>query len=160
MKKILIMLLALGMSICAFADTKEESRAAKKAEGFAVEPVAEWDLVSDVDGTKAYDVNFEYNGTFATAKVKVVNDGLPTETAEVVAKLQVPTAPVETFTDRLATFLRSMEKGPVFAISRENVNEADATATVLVYQELNGKVTETRYIVRERAGVFSFKEIV
>lgn len=139
--------------------TITELVAAKTTEGFNVSAKNLWRLVGEVNNVRKYDVPFERDGQFATAQVKVVDEGLPTEDASVIARLEVPPEP-DTFTTRLDAFMRSMEVAPIFAISRVEVVDADAVATVAVYTESAGKVSRKLYVVRERAGAMAFREIV
>jgi hypothetical protein len=141
--------------------TKEELRNDAVASGLNVQQIEAWTLVGELNNVKKYDVAYEYEGIFQTAQVKVVDEGTPEEEATIIAKLTVPEpVPETTFTDRLTTFMRSVEVDPVFAVSRIEVSETDATATVAVYIGVNGDVVRQVFVIRERAGVISFKKIV
>ena len=138
--------------------TKEAFRTQYKALGYTVQPVAEWRLVHTIDGIEKYDVNYIAPGEIGSRTAYV----LVTQATSDLFRFVVPSEPVTaaiTFTDRLRTYIRSLESATVFAAAVKEIFELDAAATVYGYTIAAGVTTQKIYIVKERAGAFSFKEL-
>ena len=137
--------------------TKEELRTdlLTKDSIKAVKPVIDWLKVGDIDGVQKFDVNVAMDsGEQATLQVTVESD-VATLTDSSEARL----TPVETFSDELETFIRSKEKGSVFAVVRGETFEADKSALVTVYTVVSTKLVATQHLVIKRDDAFDFKEI-
>ena len=131
---------------------KSELRQSYVDAGWEVQPVANWILVSQVGSKVKYDVNAASpDNSFGTAQVVVIDDGGAGETA--VAAGFWADSPVG-FGAAVRDYARGLEGGTVFAVEVTNVNEADEVATAKAYSDI-GAVSE--YVVKRRAGTFSFK---
>ena len=131
--------------------TKEELRTHYVDLGWEVQPVANWTLVSKVEGKEKFDVNcVSPANAFGTAQVVVDANGAVAEGFWKEA--------TESFTEALRTHARSFEAGAtIFATSLSNVVEADEVGEVTVYKEDGSKET---YVVKRREGTFSHVALV
>ena len=131
--------------------TKEELRQSYVDLGWEVAPVAQWLLVSKVEGKEKYDVNcVSPTNAFGTAQVVVDANGAVAEGFWKESD--------ESFTEALRTEARSYEAGAtIFAVTIGEVKEADEVGEVTVYKEDGSKET---YVVKRRGGTFSHVAIV
>lgn len=135
--------------------TKDELRNDLISNGYTVQPVAEWQKVSEVENVSKYDLNVvDSDDNFFTAQVKVVDDG---ESGETATKLNALAPKEPGFAENLESFLRTQEGNlaNVFALSSSNVNNTDRVAEVLAYNTDN---TTQKYVVKERDGTFEFQQ--
>jgi len=141
--------------------TKEELRTQKINEGWSVPQVSQWQLVS-ADGLepKVYDVNNVWNPEqerYVTATVYVKNEGAAQEEATGMNQFRVE------FDEEVRTWLFQKEQNiaSVFAIVTTQIYREDEVAIAIAYMEDgNGNVTTNRYVVKKRAGTFSFMPLV
>lgn len=110
-------------------------------------------LVSEVAGVKKYDVNVvSPDRVFGTAQF-VENGG-------VFTALGFWETPETTFSDRLTSYIRSMEgQGGIFAIVVQETFPSDSAAVVRVYMGA-GDVTVSTFIVKERNNAFTYRLII
>lgn len=138
--------------------TREQLRQQKITEGWKVPAIDEWQLVSAVGlEPKKYDVNNVFNPnreSYGTATVVVYDEGTPSESAVGQDEWKVY------FRDELNTFVRSMEKNTVWAVTVIRVHEQDLVAEVEAIIEANNTGTRKTYFIRKRSGNFEFIEIV
>lgn len=131
--------------------TKEQLRTSYTDLGWEVQPVADWVVVSLIEGKTKYDVNVvSLENQFGTAQVVEDATGAVAEgfwkTSEV------------SFGEGLRTFLDTLEAlAPVFAVSVSDSKEADRVATCIGYMT-DGSVKN--YSVKERGDVFSYVELI
>lgn len=131
---------------------KEQLRDSYVAQGWEVEPVANWTLVSNIEGKHKYDVNVvSPDNKFFTAQVVVINDGIAGEEATPLGALEPQ---IETFGEGLRAFLDTKEGGQVFAIGVTKVYDEDAVAEVKAFMVDN---TTQNYVVKKRNDVFTFQ---
>jgi hypothetical protein len=118
--------------------------------GWEVQPVANWRLVSSVEGKNKYDINaVSPDNKFGTAQCVVTDDGGPSEEA---IPLGFWVTPETSFNAALRTYLDTLETGDVFATAATQVF-ADAEVA-----EVNGYKTDgsvAKYCVKRRSGTFS-----
>lgn len=134
---------------------KEQLRDDLISDGYTVQPVANWQKVSEVENVSKYDLNVvDADDNFFTAQVKVVDDGEAGETATKINALK-PKDP--TFAQNLESFLRTKEDEieTVFAIATVQSYEADRVAVVKAFNTDN---TTQDYVVRERNDSFEFQQ--
>lgn len=134
--------------------TKEELRTNYINQGWEVQPIADWILVSFVEGKVKYDVNVvSPENRFGTVQVVVVdNEGVNEEaTAEGFWK-EIATP----FRDEVRTFLDTKEVGTVFAVAITNVFEEDLIAEAKAYLT---DFSTKNYVIKKRDDVLSFQEI-
>jgi hypothetical protein len=114
--------------------TKAELRQSYVSNGWTVQQVADWMLVSSVEGVVKYDVNVvdPDKERFITVQVVVTDDGGPSESAEARGRwVDTPS----TFDEDLRAYIRSLE-GTVpntFAIVIVESFAADEVAVVRQY---------------------------
>ena len=137
--------------------TKAELRATYLADGWKIESPADWRRVSreGAPGPVIYDVGIftpAPNGVYRTAQVYVTDDGGAGESAEARGALVVAAA---TFDAELRTYLDTLEgDAKIFAIAVTQSLSSDTVAEVKAYLESG---TTATYVVKQRAGEFSFK---
>ena len=124
--------------------------------GWEVQPVANWRLVSQVEGKSKYDVNaVSPANVFGTAQVVVTDDNGANEEAVAEGFWKDKT---ESFTEALRTQALTYEAAAsIFAVKLGEVSEADEVGEVVVYNEDGSKAT---YVVKRRDGTFSHKALV
>ena len=132
--------------------TKETLRTSYTDLGWEVQPVANWTVVSLIEGKTKYDVNVvSPENVFGTAQVVEDSSGA---VAEGMWKVDA----VDTFKTRLRTFLDTIEVvATVFAVSVTDTKEEDGVATCTVYME-DGSLKN--YVIKERTGTFSYIELI
>lgn len=136
--------------------TKAELRDDLIADGYTVDIVDNWSLVSNVQEVRKYDVKGEKDGEFFTGQIKVIDEGGENETATALSGF----VPKTSFTDDLKTFTLSKEVGSVYAVVTKEVFTGDEFAIVDVYTLTSSTISKKVFGVKRRAGVFDFKEIV
>ena len=130
--------------------TKEELRTHYVDLGWEVQPVANWTLVSKVEGKEKFDVNcVSPANQFGTAQVVVDANGAVAEGFWKEA--------TESFTEALRTHVRTFEGGAIFAVSLGAISEADEVGEATVYNADGSKET---YVVKRREGAFSHVALV
>jgi len=130
--------------------TKEQLRTEYITKGWTVQEVADWRKVSDVEGVEKYDVNVvSPDNRFGTAQVVVRSD-------EAVADGLLKDKE-DSFTDRLRTFVRTLEAGTVFAVSLGDVSDEDCVGIANVYFTDGTKKT---FVVKERNNTFTYKQLI
>jgi len=135
--------------------TKNELRQSYVDAGWTVQAVAQWLLVSEVDGKRKYDVNaVSPENRFGTAQVVVDDDGGAGESA-VAQGFWVDQG--ETFSQAVRDYARTLEQGGIFAITVEDISEQDEVAEALVY---NADGSTARYAVKRRADTFSVVALI
>ena len=137
---------------------KETLRTSYIDKGWEVQPVADWRLVSAVEGKVKYDVNVASpEDKFGTVQVVVLEDGKVGESSTAGGFWKDA---VSDFGSDLRAFLTGKEKGSVYAISVSSTKEQDEVAEVKVYTTVTGGVEVSTYVVKRRADVFDFKQII
>ncbi len=135
--------------------TKTELRDSFIAQGFAVQPVAQWTLVSQVEGVVKYDANVaDPSFRFYTAQVVVTDDGGPAEDATPLGSLVTPEI---TFDEAVRTYVLGLEVAPIFAIAITQTFPADEVALATAY---NNDGSQANYVIKRRADTFSFVQLV
>ena len=140
--------------------TKAQLRDQYIAQGWTVQPVANWLLVSSVDGLVKYDVQAVSpdRTRWGAAQVVVTDDGGPAEDADALG-FWVDT-PDATFASALHTYVRGLEGAnvgggvTVFAVRvlTDTISERDEVGEAIAYLSND---TKSRYAVKRRNGAFS-----
>jgi len=130
--------------------TKEELRTQYVNQGWEVQPVADWRVVSQIEGKTKYDVNaVSPVNVFGTAQVVEDSTGA---VAEGFWKDKDTT-----FTEDLRAYAQSLEAGQVFAVSLGEISDADEVAEVKVYKD-DGSVQN--FAVKRRNGTFEHVALI
>ena len=134
---------------------KTELRRTYVDAGWAVQQVASWNLVSDVEGVRKYDANVvSPENKFFTAQIIVTDDGGANEEAIASGGL-VENA--ETFDQAVRDYGRALEGAGIFAVTVAQVFSADEVALATVYTPAGA---QTNYVVKRRSGTFTAVELV
>jgi peroxiredoxin len=138
--------------------TKEDLRTQYTTQNYVVQPVAEWRLVSTTAGVQKFDVAYIAPDDIIVRTAYI----LVNEADGEVIRYSVPSevTPTASFSDRLRTYLRTLEVGSVFAISVNEMFEADAVAVVNAYFTVVDKVEKKMFVVKERNSTFTYQEMV
>lgn len=130
--------------------TKTELRTTYVGNGWTVQPVAEWSLVSSVDGVVKYDANVvSPDNVFGTAQVVVTDDGGGGEDA---TPLGFWVDADESFDAAVRSYAQTLEGGSLFAVAVTQTYPADEVALATAYMT-DGTATE--YVVKRRSDTFS-----
>lgn len=134
---------------------KKQIRDDYVSKGWTIQPVADWNKVSEVDGVVKYDINVvDPDDNFRTVQVKVTGDEQANEDVKPLGALK-PSEP--DFEQEARTWIRDKEESipTVFAIAVGKVLPRDEVIEVTAYNTDN---TEQKYVVKRRGGAFSFQK--
>lgn len=140
---------------------KAELLADYEAQGWTVQPISDWRLVSAVKNKVKYDLNVaDLDEEIRTVQVVVTDEGTPEERARPQGYWVPRDLP---FTEALRVFARAREidRNATFAITVEQIIEGDEAAVVLEYARGdNQTVTFERKFVVRRDGAFNIRTLV
>ena len=136
--------------------TKSELRQSFVDQGWVVQPVADWLLVSTVDGIVKYDVNVvspspEYR--FGTAQVVVTDNGGAAEEATPFGAFS-PSEP--SFDQAVREYAAGLEGATIFAVAITDVFPSDEVALATAYLATGA---QAHYVVKRRNGTFTPLEL-
>ena len=134
---------------------KTELRQSVVDQGWTVQQVSDWVLVSQVEGVRKYDVNvIDPDNKFFTAQVIVTDDGGAGETAVASGGL---VEQAESFDEAVRDYVSTLEGGGIFAIAITQTYPQDEVALATVY---NDDGSQANFVVKRRTDTFSFVQLV
>lgn len=137
--------------------TKEQLRQSYVDQGWEVEPIDQWRQVSAVGSKTKYDVPVvDPNGQFYTAQVVVKEDNTAAEEAEPEGQWKVDEP---SFSQRLNTYLRSLEGGQLFAVAVDRAFSGQEVAECFGYFDDGTGVTRRTYVVKYREQQWSYEQL-
>jgi hypothetical protein len=134
---------------------KSELRQSFVDDGWTVQAVANWQLVSNVEGVVKYDANYvSPDNRFGTAQVIVTNDGVAGETAVASGAFVTPEV---TFDAAVRDYVTSLEGVTVanvviFAVAVTKTFPQDEIALATAYK---ADGSQANYVVKRRNGTFT-----